>query len=109
LVPLTIAALNRTATASSSENAGTPAASAVDGNAGTRWSSAFGDPQWLQVDLGGPAQVCQVVLQWETAYATAFQVQLSANGSTWTNAYSTTTGTGGRRRSTSAAARGSCG
>src|SRR5450755_3382708 len=37
-------ALNKTATASSTENAGTPAASAVDGNAGTRWSSAFSDP-----------------------------------------------------------------
>ncbi|MGI5237427.1 discoidin domain-containing protein [Dactylosporangium sp. CA-139066] len=91
----TNAALNRTATASSSENAGTPAASAVDGNAGTRWSSAFADPQWLQVDLGGTAQVCQVVLQWEAAYATAFQIQLSTNGTSWTNAYSTTTGTGG--------------
>ena len=25
---------------------------AVDGNMGTRWSSAFVDPQWFQVDLG---------------------------------------------------------
>ena len=40
-------------TASSVENAGTPAAAnAVDGNAGTRWASAFADPQWIQVDLG---------------------------------------------------------
>src|SRR5205814_4636149 len=38
--------------ASSTENAGTPAANATDGNTGTRWSSAFSDPQWLQVDLG---------------------------------------------------------
>ena len=28
------------------------ASAAVDGNTGTRWSSAFSDPQWLQVDLG---------------------------------------------------------
>ena len=32
-----------------------PASAAVDGNAGTRWSSAFSDPQWLQVDLGAIA------------------------------------------------------
>ena len=38
---------NQPATASSTENAGTPAAAAVDGNTGTRWSSAFTDPQWL--------------------------------------------------------------
>ena len=31
------------------------AANAVDGNAGTRWSSAFSDPQWLAV--GRPAVV----------------------------------------------------
>ncbi len=91
----TNAALNKPATASSTENAGTPASAAVDGNTGTRWSSAFSDPQWLQVDLGASASVCQVVLQWETAYATAFQVQVSSDGSTWTTIYSTTTGTGG--------------
>src|SRR2546429_274523 len=83
------------ATASSIENAGTPPSAAVDGNSGTRWSSAFSDPQWIQVDLGATAQVSQVVLQWEAAYATAFQIQLSADASTWAVVYSTTTGTGG--------------
>ncbi len=89
------AALNRPATASSTENAGTPASAAVDGDAGTRWSSAFSDPQWIQVDLGATATICQVVLTWEAAYATAFQIQTSDNGNTWTTVYSTTTGTGG--------------
>ncbi|MEZ0109638.1 hypothetical protein ABH920_003652 [Catenulispora sp. EB89] len=82
-------------TASSQENAGTPAADATDGNTGTRWSSAFSDPQWLQVDLGATATVDKVVLNWETAYATAFQIQTSNDGTTWTSIYSTTTGTGG--------------
>jgi len=58
-------ALNRPATASTTENAGTPASAAVDGNAGTRWSSAFADPQWLQVDLGSVQPLCQVTLNWE--------------------------------------------
>jgi len=43
--------------ASSSENASTSASAAVDGNAATRWSSAFADPQWLQVDLGAPSKL----------------------------------------------------
>src|SRR2546421_5497128 len=68
------------APASSVENAGLPASAAVDGNTGTRWSSAFSDPQWLQVDLGATATVDQVVLNWEAAYATAFQIQVSTNG-----------------------------
>ena len=83
------------ATASSTENAGTPASAAVDGNTGTRWSSAFADPQWLQVDLGATATIDQVVLNWEAAFARSFQIQVSANGTSWTTVYSTTTGAGG--------------
>jgi hypothetical protein len=83
------------ATASSVENGGTPASAAVDGNTGTRWSSAASDPQWLKVDLGSSATISQVVLNWETAYGTAFQIQVSGDDATWTTVYSTTTGTGG--------------
>jgi hypothetical protein len=85
----------RTATASSQENGGTAAADAVDGNAGTRWSSAFSDPQWIQVDLGASATVTQVVLAWEAAYAKGYRIELSGNGTDWTTAHSTTTGPGG--------------
>ncbi|MDT4985967.1 MAG: hypothetical protein QOI74_61, partial [Micromonosporaceae bacterium] len=85
----------RPATASSVEFAGTPASSAVDGDAGTRWSSAASDPQWLQVDLGTAASITRVALTWETAYASAFTIQTSADATTWTPIYSTTTGTGG--------------
>ncbi|GAA0904631.1 discoidin domain-containing protein [Virgisporangium aurantiacum] len=88
------------ATASSTENAASPATAAVDGNAGTRWSSAFSDPQWIQVDLGVAATLTRVVLTWETAYARAFTVQTSTNASTWATAYSTTTGTGGTQNLT---------
>jgi hypothetical protein len=45
-------AAGRPATASSTESARFPASAAVDGNTSTRWTSAFSDPQWLQVDLG---------------------------------------------------------
>ncbi|MFD9699926.1 discoidin domain-containing protein [Lentzea sp. NPDC059081] len=91
-------ALGKSATASSTENGGTPASAAVDGNAGTRWSSQFSDPQWIQVDLGSTQQVCRVALTWEGAYGKAFQVQVTdnaADSSSWRSVYSTTTGTGG--------------
>ena len=83
------------ATASSVQGAGYAASNAVDGNLGTRWSSASSDPQWLQVDLGATHALSQVVLNWETAYAKAFQIQTSTDGTNWTAIYSTTTGTGG--------------
>ena len=86
---------NQPATASSTESASFPASAAVDGNPGTRWSSAVADPQWLVVDLGTSSSISQVVLEWETAYATAFQIQTSNDDATWTSIYSTTTGTGG--------------
>ncbi|NJP45096.1 family 16 glycosylhydrolase [Streptomyces sp. PRB2-1] len=87
----------RTATASSTENGSFTAPNAVDGNTGTRWSSAFSDPQWLQVDLGASHTISQVKLNWEAAYAKAFQIQTSNDGTNWTTIYSTTAGTGGNQ------------
>ncbi len=88
-------ALNKPATASSDENAGTSASAAVDGNAGTRWSSEFSDPQWIYVDLGAAYQINQVKLNWETACASAYQIQISNNATSWTTVWSTTSGASG--------------
>jgi hypothetical protein len=89
-------AQGHTATASSTESAAAfPAPNAVDGNLGTRWSSGFSDPQWLQVDLGSTRTLCKATLNWETAYGKAFQIQVSNDATNWTTVYSTTTGTGG--------------
>jgi hypothetical protein len=84
-------------TASSVESAATPAAAAVDGNTGTRWSSAFAAAQWFQVDLGAPVAVSRIAITWESAYAKAFTVQFSADGSAYTQAYATTAGPGGQQ------------
>ncbi|WP_329296439.1 discoidin domain-containing protein [Streptomyces pseudovenezuelae] len=85
----------RTATSSTIENAGTPASAAVDGNTGTRWSSAASDDQWLQVDLGTTASISQVVINWETAYGKDYKIQASNDGSAWTDLRSVTGGDGG--------------
>ncbi|MEW1837357.1 discoidin domain-containing protein [Nonomuraea angiospora] len=89
------AALNRPATASSIEGAGTPASAAFDGDPGTRWSSAFSDPQWIQVDLGAVRDICKVDLSWEAAYGKDFTIQASADGATWSVLRTVTGGTGG--------------
>jgi len=88
-------ALHQPTTSSSQENTSFPAPNATDGNQGTRWSSQFSDPQWLEVDLGSTQSICQVVLNWETAFGKAFQIQTSNDNSSWTSIFSTTTGTGG--------------
>ncbi|ASY31312.1 MULTISPECIES: discoidin domain-containing protein [Streptomyces] len=86
---------NKNVTSSSVENVGTPASNAVDGDNGTRWSSAASDPQWITVDLGATRAVSQVVLRWETAYAKAYRVEFSTDNQNWTSKYSTTTSNGG--------------
>jgi hypothetical protein len=67
----------------------------VDGNTGTRWGSAYSDPQSITVDLGTTHTLTRVKLNWEAAYGKAYQLQTSTNGSTWTTLHSTTTGDGG--------------
>ncbi|GIF14181.1 DUF1996 domain-containing protein [Actinoplanes teichomyceticus] len=87
----------RPALASSLENGESPAIAAVDGRSDTRWGSQWADPQWLRVDLGATATITQVRLEWEAAYAKAFQIQTSLDGTAWTTVYSTSTATGGKQ------------
>lgn len=70
-------------------------ANAVDGNPGTRWGSAFADPQWISVDLGAAYSVTRVRLTWEAAYARSYEIQTSTDNATWTTAFGTTGGDGG--------------
>ncbi|MFB7513505.1 discoidin domain-containing protein [Streptomyces sp. NPDC056144] len=104
--PRTDLALGAAATASSVNVTGRDAAKAVDGDPTTRWGSTYADPQWLTVDLGASYHVSGVRLVWETAYGSSYQIQVSDDGSTWTTAYSTTTGAGGVERVSSLTATG---
>ncbi len=92
-------ALNKPVTASSTYSSGTTtyaAINAVDGKADTRWSSEFSDSQWLTVDLGGLYDVARVNLNWEAAYAKAYAIQLSTDGTNWTNAAAISNGDGAK-------------
>ncbi|MDQ3609593.1 MAG: discoidin domain-containing protein, partial [Actinomycetota bacterium] len=83
-------ALGMPATASSVEKAGLEAGKANDGDSSTRWSSAFADNQWWQVDLGTTRDVSAVELNWETAYARTYKIQTSTDGATFTDVASVT-------------------
>ncbi|HTJ70598.1 MAG TPA: discoidin domain-containing protein [Actinospica sp.] len=75
-------------TTASTEDPSNPASNATDGNANTRWSSDYADNQWIEVDLGSSQSFDQVAITWEQAYARTYTVQVSADGSTWTDAKS---------------------
>jgi len=86
-------AAGRPATASSTQEKLAPA-NAVDGDPSTRWGSEFSDPQWLAVDLGQTRTIRRVKLQWEDAYASAYDVQVSLDGKDWTTVCSKNNGHG---------------
>lgn len=86
----------RPAIASSVDGSDLGAGKAVDGDGTTRWASVEGaGTQWLRIDLGAVQTVDRVKLTWEKAYAKAYHIQTSADGTSWTDAYATKSGNGG--------------
>jgi hypothetical protein len=77
-------ALGKTVTVSSLESTSYPGSNAVDGNTTTRWSSAFSDPQWIEVDLGASYSISEVDLTWETACGSNYLIQVSTDNVNWT-------------------------
>ncbi|MDE6513131.1 MAG: discoidin domain-containing protein [Muribaculaceae bacterium] len=73
--------------ASSQENVGTAPENAVDGDRSTRWGSAHTESEWFMADLGTQHKITSVAIDWETAYATDYDVEVSADGKTWTTAH----------------------
>ncbi len=78
--PLAELAGGRSASSSSSESASLTPGRAVDGNGSTRWSSRYADGEWWQVDLGAARSVSAVAFNWETAYASSYEVRVSTDG-----------------------------
>ncbi|MFB4421740.1 discoidin domain-containing protein [Streptomyces sp. QL37] len=82
-------------TASGSENGASGPGAVADGNAGTRWSSDFADDAWIRIDLGSTIRINQVKLEWEAAYGKRYVLEVSKDGTNWTDFYTETEGTGG--------------
>lgn len=76
-------ALNKDVFTSSNENDGYKGALAVDGNNETRWASSFSEPEWIYVDLGDTYKVSEVILNWEAAFGSAYEIQISDDANTW--------------------------
>ncbi len=68
---------------------------AFDGNLTTRWGSAFTPAAYLQVNLGSVQSFNTVVLYWDPAYATQYDIQYSTDGVTFQNATTNNSGVGG--------------
>jgi len=76
-------ALHKPVTASSEENAGCLKENLTDGNTTTRWGSAHQDGEYVIVDLEQVCYIDHIILRWETAYATEYELGLSDDNTTW--------------------------
>ena len=77
----------------STEGSENSALAAVDGQTGTRWESEHkADPQWLEVTLKEPRTIREITIDWETASAQEYDVQVSSDGSEWTTVASVSDG-----------------
>jgi len=92
---ITNIALNKSTTVSSTEAVLYKASFVNDGDATTRWSSLYADPQWVRIDLGATCTINGVSLIWEAAFGKAYQIQVSDDDATWSDIYSTTSSDGG--------------
>lgn len=91
-------ARNHPIKASSSENTCLNPENTVDGTTNTRWASDEQEEQWIYVDLGESKQIKTVVVEWEAAFAKAFQIQTidsNPDEGTWTTVYENYNGVGG--------------
>lgn len=88
-------AIMKPATSSGIETSDSNAEKAVDGISTTRWSSSFSDNQWWQVDLQHQVLPTTLKIDWEGAYSSVFNVQISDNGNTWKTLYANDNFNGG--------------
>ncbi|MBD0695662.1 hypothetical protein BG452_21270 [Streptomyces sp. CBMA123] len=88
-------ALGAQASSSGDETPNFPAAAIADGDPKTRWSSPAKDDAWVQLALPQAGHLGAAVLHWQSAYASSYKIQVSADGSTWTDAATVDNGKGG--------------
>jgi hypothetical protein len=77
-------ALNKSASATSSVGTNTPA-KAVDGTAGTFWTSNATDNESFAIDLGQKYDICNVVINWDASnFGKNYNIRGSNDSVTWT-------------------------
>lgn len=68
---------------------------AIDGDFSTRWSSAFNDHEWIEVEFPDLTLLSGLTIFWETAFAETYAVQVSRDLKTWDTVIEVESGDGG--------------
>lgn len=80
---------------SGSESGAFPVSNLTDGNTGTRWASNFSDDAWFTIDLGDTYSINQLILNWEAAYGSQYEIYISGDGVNYTSVAKVLNGAGG--------------
>ncbi len=87
--------LTITSATGTEENASLSPNLAIDGDMATRWASEKSEPQTLTLDLGEVVTVKRVLINWEAAYATKYELQIAASAAgPFTTIYTDSAGNG---------------
>ena len=73
---------------------------AIDGTAQTLWASESAGTEWLTLDLREPKPISEAVLTWGLNHAVQYRIEVGADGTTWTELYTESSGKGGTERIT---------
>ena len=80
----------------SSQKVGTSAANVLDDDPATVWECDAGDTDpWIRLSVGSHKPVNRVDLTWNATHASSYKMQVSHDGTSWTDVHSTTSGSGG--------------
>jgi beta-glucosidase len=88
-------AFEKPITVSSTESSEYGSSNINDGNITSRWSSEFGVPQTIEIDLEAEYDMTQFKIIWETAYANEYTIEVSTDKSNWTLIVDENAGNGG--------------
>lgn len=88
-------ALFESTTASTNEKSEYSSGMANDGDVTTRWSSAYADNQFLEIDFGAVISFNRIRLTWEAAYGETYEMEISDDRAGWKVLYVENNGNGG--------------
>lgn len=55
----------------------------VDMDLESRWASAYKDGEWIYFDFGKPKTISKIIIRWEQAYPTSYEILTSDDATDW--------------------------
>jgi len=67
----------------------------IDAAWNSRWSSQYKEPEWLKIDLGKTESFSKIIIDWETACAKSYSIEVSDDDQQWKQVHAVKDSKGG--------------